>query len=62
MASHNNVDNVIIYSLNDNKPLLYSYGNRLIHKSQDQTQALWCLDCSVGPQQGMILRIAQEKG
>jgi len=25
----------------------YSYGNRLIRKSQDQTQALWCLDWSV---------------
>jgi hypothetical protein len=36
--------------------------NRIIHKSQDQTQALWCLDWSVGPQQGMILRmIAQER-
>jgi hypothetical protein len=30
----------------------YSYGNRLIHKSQDQTQALWCLDWSVGSPTG----------
>jgi len=52
MASHNNVHNLIIYSSNDNKPLLLIYGNRLIHKSQDQTQALWCLDWSVGSPTG----------